>query len=126
MPCRRGRARPPLTRHATGLAAEILAAERLEADGWTILARRLRTGAGELDLVAERNGMLAFIEVKRRPTLASAAAALSVRQQSRLLGAAEAALAAHPEWNHASIRFDVVLVDGAGRVRRIQDALRQG
>ena len=48
----------------------------LAADGWTILARRLRTAAGEIDLVAERNGLLALVEVKARPSLAGAAIAL--------------------------------------------------
>jgi len=89
------------------------------------LARRLRTGAGELDLVAEQGGLLAFVEVKHRPTLADAAAALTPQAQARLLAAADAALASHPEWDHGSIRFDVMLVDVQGRVRRVKDALRQ-
>jgi len=41
-----------------------------------------------------------------------------------LLAAAEIALAANPGWGRAGIRFDVLLVDRAGRVRRIADAFR--
>ena len=89
-----------------------------------MLARRLRTEAGEIDLLAERAGLLAIIEVKRRPTLADAAAALGARQQARLLAAAEIVLAEHPGWGQAGVRFDVLLVDGAGQVRRIADAFR--
>ncbi len=95
------------------------------ADGWEVLARRMRTAAGEVDLVAERAGLLAIIEVKRRPTLADAAAALGLRQRARLLAAAEIILGEHPEWGRAGVRFDVLVVDGAGRVRRITDAFRQ-
>lgn len=110
---------------AGGLAAESAAARALEADGWAVLARRLRTAAGEVDLVAEREGLLAIIEVKQRPSLMEAAYALSARQQARLLAAAEILLAEHPEWGREGVRFDLLLVDGQGRVRRIADAFRR-
>jgi putative endonuclease len=45
--------------------------------------------------------------------------------RARLLAAAEQILAEHPEWGQAGVRFDVLLVDAAGRVRRIADAFRQ-
>ncbi len=91
-----------------------------------MLARRARTGAGELDLVAERDGLLAFVEVKARATLAEAAFALGPVQRRRLVAAAEAWLALNPGHGDAGMRFDVVLVDEAGRVRRIADAFRPG
>ena len=109
---------------ARGVGAERAACLALEDDGWVVLARRLRTAAGEIDVVAERNGLLAFIEVKARPDLASAASALGPRQRARLLAAGEIALGENPEWGHAGVRFDVLLVDAAGRVRRIADAFR--
>jgi putative endonuclease len=112
--------------YASGLAAEDLACAALVADGWTIHARRLRTCAGEVDAVAEKAGVLSIIEVKSRPTLAEAAVALTVRQQTRLLGACEVILAEHPDWGLNGVRFDVLLVDPVGRVRRIVDAFRLG
>lgn len=108
--------------HARGRRAEALARAALEGDGWTVLGDRVRTAAGEIDLIAERDGMLGFIEVKARPTLAQAAAALTPRQQARLLDAAEIVLGDHPDWGAAGVRFDLLLVDGAGTVRRIADA----
>jgi putative endonuclease len=110
--------------HASGVAAERAAEAALVTDGWTILARRLRTKAGEIDLVAECAGLRAFIEVKSRPDLASAAWALTARQRSRLLAAGEIALAEHPHWGVGGVRFDVLLVDPQLRVRRIADAFR--
>lgn len=110
--------------HAQGIDAETVACAALQADGWTLHARRARTQAGEIDAVAERDGLVAFVEVKRRPTLAVAAAALTARQRARLLAAAEILLAAHPDWGRAGVRFDVLLVDDSGRVRRIADAFR--
>jgi len=111
---------------ARGRDAEARAAAALEAEGWGVLARRCRTPAGELDLVAEREGLLAFVEVKARPSLAKAAFALGPRQRMRLFAAAECWLAANPGHGAAGMRFDVLLVDQSGRVRRIADAFRAG
>ena len=87
-----------LRAQAQGVGAETLACAALLADGWSIRGRRLRTPAGEVDIVAERDGLLAFVEVKRRPTLAEAAASLGARQRARLLAAAEIVLVANPGW----------------------------
>jgi len=113
-----------LRAQAQGVGAETLACAALLADGWSIRGRRLRTPAGEVDIVAERDGLLAFVEVKRRPTLAEAAASLGARQRARLLAAAEIVLVANPGWGAAGVRFDVLVVDDAGQVRRIVDAFR--
>jgi putative endonuclease len=109
-----------------GREAESRAATALAAEGFVELDRRARTPAGEIDLVVEREGLLVFVEVKARPTLSDAAWALGPRQRARLLAAAEAWMAAHPQHGAAGVRFDVLLVDGAGQVRRIADAFRAG
>ncbi|HUB44943.1 MAG TPA: YraN family protein [Acetobacteraceae bacterium] len=112
--------------NARGVSAEAAASRALESDGWVVLRRRLRTQAGEIDLLAERDGVLAIVEVKARPRLADAAAAVSFRQRARLLAAADIILAEHPDWGAAGVRIDVLAVDAAGRVRRIVDAFRAG
>lgn len=112
--------------YRTGIAAEEAACAALRADGWTILGRRLRTAAGEVDIVARRDDLLVFAEVKARPTLADAALALSSRQRARLLLAGEILLGDNPAWRTAALRFDVLVVDAAGTVRRIRDAFRAG
>jgi putative endonuclease len=110
--------------HARGIDTEAAASAALTRDGWTVHARRLRTASGEIDLIAEKDGLLAIVEVKSRPTLADAAAALTARQRVRLIGAAEILLAENPEWGKNGVRFDVIVVDAAGAVRRIADAFR--
>lgn len=115
--------------HSRGGEAEAAACAALVAEGWQILGRRLRTAAGEVDVVAECRGMLAFVEVKARRELRDAAAAVSPRQRQRLLDAAEILLGSHPEWllagyGESGLRFDVIIVDAAGRIRRIIDAFR--
>ena len=111
---------------AAGRDAEEIAAAALARDGWAVLARRARTPAGEIDLVVERDGLLAFVEVKARPSLAEAAFALGVRQRVRLVAAAECWVAANPGYGAAGMRFDVVIVAADGTARRIADAFRLG
>lgn len=111
---------------ASGRDAETIAARALVAEGWAMLARRARTPAGEIDLIAERDGLLAFVEVKARPSLAEAAFALGPRQRARLVAAAECWLAVNPGHGVAGMRFDVVIVAADGTARRIADAFRVG
>ena len=118
------RARRGQRADARGRAAEARVEALLTADGWLILGRRLRTKAGEIDLAAEKDGLLALIEVKARPDFVRAAEALSARQIVRLVAAADILLAEHPDWGAEGVRFDLLLVDGEGRVRRIADAFR--
>lgn len=59
----------PLRRHTLGRAGEALAARYLETAGYGIRARQYRTRYGEIDIVAEREGTLHFIEVKARSSV---------------------------------------------------------
>ena len=94
----------------TGLSAESRAAAYLMAKGYRILAKRFRTPHGEIDIVAKRRNLLAFVEVKARATLDAAAYSVLPQQQRRIAAAAGAWLAAHPEDAESAIRFDAMLV----------------
>jgi putative endonuclease len=94
----------------TGLSAESRAAAFLMAKGYRILAKRFRTPHGEIDLVAKRRNLIAFVEVKARATLDDAAFAVTPRQQQRIIAAAQAWLAAHPEHAEFELRFDAMLI----------------
>jgi putative endonuclease len=94
----------------TGLSAEGRAAAYLIAKGYRILARRFRTPQGEIDIVARRRQLLAFVEVKARRSLDEAAYAVTPRQQQRIIGAAQAWLMTHPEHEAFELRFDAMLI----------------
>jgi putative endonuclease len=94
----------------TGVSAETRAAAYLMAKGYRILARRFRTPHGEIDLVARKRGLLAFIEVKARASLDEAAYAVTPRQQARIINAAQGWLIAHPEHAEFELRFDAILI----------------
>ena len=114
-------------RHQFGQASELLAERFLQAKGYRILARNVRTALGELDLVAEDQGVLVFVEVKARATEAFGGAVLAVdrRKQAKLIRLASQYLAQH-RLADRSCRFDVVLVQGSpssqGRVEHLQNA----
>ena len=93
-----------------GLSAESRAAAYLMAKGYRILAKRFRTPHGEIDIVAKRRSLLAFVEVKARASLDEAAFAVTPRQQARIIDAAQAWLVAHPEHAEFELRFDAILI----------------
>jgi putative endonuclease len=94
----------------TGISAESRAAAYLMAKGYRILAKRFKTPHGEIDLVAKKRNLVAFIEVKARASLDEAAYAVTPRQQARIIDAAQAWLMTHPEHAEFDLRFDVVLI----------------
>ena len=106
-----------------GRQAEDEVAKLLRHKGYDILAMRLKTGAGEIDIVAANRKTLIFVEVKARASFAEAAYALSPRQQARLFQAAGAAMACHENWARQETRFDAALVV-PGSIEIIEDAFR--
>lgn len=109
-----------------GRLAEALCRWHLRLRGWRILARDWRCPAGELDIVAQRGGLVAIIEVKSRRDTATAAEALNLRQRRRIARATQAFLATRPDLAQRALRFDVMLVAGLRLPRHLAGAWRSG
>ena len=92
-----------------GRRAETIAAWYLRAKGYRILDRRVRTRAGEIDIVARKGDTLVFVEVKARATLDSAIFALHPAARRRI-EAASRVLAPHYAGRCTTTRIDAVLV----------------
>lgn len=120
----RGDATRGRTAHASGLRAEAIAALLLQLKGYRVLARRMKTRAGEIDLVVRRGRSLVFVEVKARQDMDAAAEALQGRQRARLARAAEIFIGARPALMDLDIRFDLVLVVPRRWPRHLPDAWR--
>ncbi|MCF2906557.1 YraN family protein [Octadecabacter sp. CECT 8868] len=110
------------TSYHAGLAAEDIVAKRYTRAGYSVLARRWRGSAGEIDLVAQDGDGIIFIEVKKSRSHAQAAARLTRRQMDRIFGAGSEFLATQPRGQLTEVRFDVALVDGQGQVDVIENA----
>ncbi|HEU4659624.1 MAG TPA: YraN family protein [Pseudolabrys sp.] len=106
----------------TGISAETRAAAFLLAKGYRILARRWKSPAGEIDLVARRRNLLIFVEVKARAKIDDAAESITSRQRQRIASAAEIWLAEHPDDTIQDIRFDAMLVTPGKLPRHIPAA----
>lgn len=110
-----------------GRAGEEAAARHLTARGWRVLARGWRAAGREIDLVAEREGVVALVEVKtrREGSLAPPAAAVDWRKRRQL---AAAGVVAAARWREArTLRFDVIGVTwgrGGPAIEHLEDAFR--
>ena len=106
-----------------GRSSETLAALLLQLKGYRILGRRVRTRAGEIDLVARSpTGVLCFVEVKARAQARAAVESVGPRQRARIMRAASLFVAGKPNLARKGMRFDIVTV--APLPRHIRDAWR--
>lgn len=110
------------TAYHAGLAAEETVAQTYERTGRAVLAKRWRGSCGEIDLIAQDGEGVIFIEVKKSKSHSQAAARLTRRQMDRIYGAGAEFLATQPRGQLTDVRFDLALVDEAGRVDVIENA----
>ncbi len=114
------------TSYHAGIAAEDMVADRYARGGYPILAKRWRGASGEIDLIARDGAGIIFIEVKKSSSHGQAASHLTRRQMDRICGAGSEFLASQPRGQLTDVRFDVALVDSAGRIKVIENALMDG
>ncbi len=93
-----------------GRRAESLAAVALQLKGYRVLARRVKTPVGEIDLIARRGSILAFIEVKQRASLDAAYQAVPDPAWRRISRAAENWAARNMNDENVSWRYDLIAI----------------
>ena len=95
----------------TGALGEELACRSLEAKGYSILERNWRSGHRELDLIAQRGGTLAIVEVKTRSagSLLRARDSVSQHKQSLLIQAADHYV--RTRGLELDVRYDIIAID---------------
>nr|WP_233488663.1 YraN family protein [Rhodovulum sp. 12E13] len=108
--------------HLGGAAAEDSVARHYARCGREVTERRWRGTGGEIDLVTRDGDGLIFVEVKRARTLSEAGCRLTERQIARIVSAASEYLGRMPQGQLTPVRFDLALVDGAGRVEVVENA----
>ena len=107
---------------AIGNAGEDMACDYLKKRGWTIVARNVRCGRNEIDIIARRRRLTAFIEVKRRKSadFGRPAEAVNRDKQARIARAAAIYLQEN-DMPVAQVRFDVIEIL-PGEIRHIEGA----
>lgn len=107
-----------------GRQAESTALEFLHRHGLRCLQRNFRTRLGEIDLIMADAGDIVFVEVRQRATnrFGGALESVTPAKRNRLIAAAQYYLLTHVP--NAGCRFDVVAIDGQGRIQWIRDAFQ--
>jgi putative endonuclease len=97
-----------------GRWGEKIAAEYLEKKGFTVVERNVRAAHGEIDIVARKEELLVFVEVRTRAShsFSYPEDTVTLRKQSYLLAAAEEYLLLHPETGD-TWQFDLIAVEGS-------------
>lgn len=106
--------------HKAGVWAERAAARRLKLYGFEVLEERYKTKEGEIDLIAKRDGLLVFVEVKQRKNTLEEA--ITHTQMQRIIHSAMLYLAAHDEYANFTMRFDAMLYQTKGKLLYVPHA----
>jgi putative endonuclease len=104
-----------------GREGEDRAAMWLRMKGWSILAKRRKTPLGEIDLIARRGGLIAFVEVKWRKSADQLDTAIDEYRLRRVAAAVEA-VAHEYATGGEDIRIDVILLAPGSFPRHIANA----
>jgi putative endonuclease len=100
-------------RRVFGDLGERLAVEHLQANGYRIREQNYRCAEGEIDIIAEANGVVAIVEVKcrRGASMGTAAEGVTLAKQRRLVALAESYASDHAA--DSALRIDVIAIDFA-------------
>lgn len=93
-----------------GLKGEVEAREYLEEKGYTILETNYRNKIGEIDIICKKDGVIIFVEVKRRESLkfGHPREAVNYYKQQKIRNIATAYLKFKGLYEKIGIRFDVI------------------
>lgn len=102
-----------MDRHQKGINGELIAERFLKNNGYHIVAHNYRCRFGEIDLIAENDEFLIFIEVKyrRSDTMGLPEESVTIQKQRKICQCALFYLADHP-LKKRSVRFDVISILG--------------
>ena len=112
-----------------GNQGEDRACEYLIKKGYKIIERNWRTKGGEIDIIAMKDEVLVFVEVKTFPNATSdmLSSVLGIQKQKRIVKTAKHFLLKHRQYSNSYIRFDVIVMDmpGFDEVYHIENAFTE-
>jgi putative endonuclease len=110
-----------LSSYKKGINAEMIVATYLMRHGYGIIKHRYKTQFGEIDIIARKEKLILFIEVKNRKST-SDREIISNHQKKRCCDAAAHFLASHQQFLSFAMRFDCFFIDRYGKLEHIENA----
>ena len=111
-------------REQAGRRAESMAVWLLRLKGYRILAQRVKTKVGEIDVLAQKGQSLIIVEVKQRQTVNLAEDSLGPRDWARISAAAKSHISKSPKLQGLAVRFDVIFLIGRWKLIHHRDFWR--
>ncbi len=111
-----------------GRAGEQSAADFLQKEGFTVLDRNFRTKKGEIDIIADKDGELSFVEVKawKSARYDSLEKAVDKKKQQRIIYASKVYLMGIAEEKYSALHYDIVFIDvSTGVIDYIKNAFTE-
>ena len=113
----------------TGNKGEDKAAQFLIGKGYSVLDRNWRTKAGEIDIIALKDDLIVFVEVKTLPngTPELLQNELNQRKLQRIVKTYKRFLLYHRHYSNSYVRYDVIVIDmpGLPEVYHIENAFTE-
>jgi len=105
-----------MSRRSVGNAGEDKACSYLKENSFRIIERNWRTKGGEIDIIAMKDEVLVFVEVKTLPnaTFDMLSSVLGMQKQKRIVKTAKHFMLKHRQYSNSYIRFDVIVLDMQG------------
>ena len=105
-----------MTNKQTGEDGENRATEYLISKGFAIIERNWRTKGGEVDIIAFKNDILVFVEVKTLPngTPDMIQRELNNQKRERIIKTSKRFLLNHRQYSNSYVRYDVIVIDMPG------------
>ena len=115
------------TSYSKGMLAEKAAVKQLKRGGYVVLHERYKTKFGEIDIIAQKDDLVAFIEVKAHKSAEASLYAVTPKSRRRIEQSAMWFLSEFPAYNDYGLRFDVmVFKDGERDAEHLDNAWMVG
>ncbi|MFP4443464.1 MAG: YraN family protein, partial [Spirochaetia bacterium] len=107
-----------MNRVKKGKQGEKSAAEYLAESGYRILERNYRLKFGEVDIIAYKDGVLVFTEVKtwEAYSFENIEFVMNARKQNKITAVSKYFLSVHPEYTDSNIRYDLIFLSAEGKI----------
>ena len=113
-----------VNKRKVGAKYEAMAADYLQKKGYRIMERNFRSPFGEIDIIAEKDGVIVYVEIKYRSSLqyGDPLEAVAYRKQRQICRVANYHYAGYTGGREIPCRFDVIGIYGDGSIRHIENA----